>query len=97
MLSLTEQRILLDMLLYEFRNYKFSFNNQNIVKSHKFFEVMKRLEDKEKVNIIKKGKHRYYTLTDSGRLDANQRAKEMDTDSKYWFMAKNITWNYGNI
>lgn len=90
MLNLTEQRILLDMLLYEYRNMKFAYTNQRIVKSHKFFEVMEKLEEKQKINIIKSGRKTYYTLTDIGRIDANLRCLEFDTDKIYWFLGKKI-------
>jgi predicted transcriptional regulator len=90
MLSIIEQKILLDMRLYEFRNMKFSYTNQTVVKERTFFKIMSVLREKGKINIVKSGRNSRYTLTDSGRLDANQRCLEYDTDKIYWFLGRKI-------
>jgi hypothetical protein len=89
-LNLTEQRIILDMLLYEFRNMKFNYTHQNIIKSHKFFEIMKKLKDKNMIESFNNRRNTYYKLTDYGRIITVQLCGQFDTPKEYWFLFKHI-------
>ena len=96
MLSSTEQKILLEILYYSFRNLKFSYTSQQVIRSNRFYSFISGLERKGLININFNGRKTFYTLTDYGRIEANQRCREFDTDRKYWFLyveILNVIWN----
>lgn len=88
------KKILLEMLLYEFRNLKFSYNSQNIIKSHKFFEYATYLENNDFINICKNGQRTFYILTDWGRLHAICFIKRTDCPKEYLFLNREVWYDY---
>jgi len=56
---------------------------------------MARLEKDGYINICNyQHKKTFYTLTDKGELEANQNARDSNTDKQYYFLGKDITWEY---
>jgi len=98
MLSLIEQEVLLEMFYQEFKNMKFSSNTQTILKYNDFYRIIGEMILKGYINTPhrnpKNKQKTYYTLTDRGRLFANQIAKDFNTNKKYWFLGSEIVWDY---
>lgn len=93
-LNLTENKILLEMLWFKFRNKPFRFGTQNIVKSHKFFEIMAKLEKDEYININPKSNGTFYTLADRGEVTANIQTNDKNTERKYWRLRREATTTF---
>lgn len=74
---------------------RFTFTRQNIIRSKKFFEVMSRLDRDGYINICNTNhKKTFYTLTDKGELEANQRSRDSNTIKQYCFLGQDIVWRY---
>lgn len=94
MLKINEQLILLEILYAFFRNKKFSFRTQNIIKSHKFYEIVVKLQTNAYLNINKNGRFTFYTLTDKGIDVVNRVCNDTDTPEKYHRLHRKIEWNF---
>lgn len=91
----TIKRFLLEILLFEFRNMKFSYATQDIFRSHKFYEYMSYLEANDLINVIKHNHAKtFYTLTDFGRLMALLWIKRSDCPKEYVFLDRKIHYDY---
>jgi len=89
MLSKTEQMILLEMLRLKYDgNKKINFENQEVMKSKKFFEIMGGLFKKKLINKIEKGRKKSYQFTDYGYNRAIEISGDFDTPEKYREISK---------
>ena len=90
----TIKKILLNMLLYEFKGIKFSYTSQQIIKSHKFFEYISYLEINDLIEVKKHNHNKtFYTLTDWGRFHAICYTKRTDC-LEYNFLNRKVEYEY---
>jgi hypothetical protein len=68
----SKDKILLEMLMSRFKQKKFTFISQNILKSDRFFHLMVELERDEYLSILHRNhKTTFYELTDKGEAYAD--------------------------
>lgn len=89
------KKILGEMLFYEFKNIKYTFTSQQVMKSHKFFEYVTYLEANDLINICKLNHGKtFYTLTDWGRFNAICLTKRTDCPKEYGFLNREVRYEY---
>ncbi len=80
----TIKKMLFEMLLYEYRNLKFSYTSQQVIKSHFFYKYISYMKANRLIRDCANGHRKsFYKLDTMGRIQTQMYLRRTDTPERY--------------